>query len=154
MMWQAVADILRKRGVSVSMEAKVDKVCWSKNTIEALEFTQNGNCLHASGTDFLSSMPMKDLIQKFTPECAGEVQSAAEKLKYRDFITVVLIINKRDVFPDNWIYIHDPDIKLGRIQNFKNWSPFYGARIRKKPVWVWSISVLKETGCGICRIRN
>lgn len=124
MMWQAVADILRKRGVSVSMEAKVDKVCWSKNTIEALEFTQNGNCLHASGTDFLSSMPMKDLIQKFTPEAPGEVQSAAEKLKYRDFITVVLIINKRDVFPDNWIYIHDPDIKLGRIQNFKNWSPF------------------------------
>jgi hypothetical protein len=53
-----------------------------------------------------------------------EVLKAANDLKYRDFITVALIVNKRDVFPDNWIYIHDPDVKLGRIQNFKNWSPY------------------------------
>lgn len=124
MMWQAVADALRKRGVSVFLGAKVDKICWSTSAVEALEFTQNGNCLHATGTDFLSSMPMKDLIQKFTPEVPGEVQRAAEKLKYRDFTMVALIINKRDVFPDNWIYIHDPGIRLGRIQNFKNWSHF------------------------------
>ncbi len=53
-----------------------------------------------------------------------EVQEAANGLKYRDFVTVALIINKRDVFPDNWIYIHEPDVKLGRIQNYKNWSPY------------------------------
>jgi protoporphyrinogen oxidase len=44
-------------------------------------------------------------------------------LKYRDFITVALIVKQRDVFPDNWIYVHDPSVKVGRIQNFKNWSP-------------------------------
>ncbi len=124
MMWQAVAGALRKRGVNVSMGATVNKIYWNENTIEALEFTQNGNCLRASETDFLSSMPIKDLIQKITPEAPAEVRRAAEKLKYRDFITVALIINKRDVFPDNWLYIHDPGIRLGRIQNFKNWSPF------------------------------
>jgi protoporphyrinogen oxidase len=124
MMWQAVAGILREKGVRVSMNAKVDKICWSKDTIDALEFTQNGTCLSAVGTDFLSSMPMKDLIQTLSPEAPVEVQRAAERLKYRDFITVALIINKRDVFPDNWLYINDPRIRLGRIQNFKNWSPF------------------------------
>jgi hypothetical protein len=51
------------------------------------------------------------------------VLRAAEKLKYRDFLTVCLIVNKAELFPDNWIYVHDPDVKLGRIQNFKNWSP-------------------------------
>jgi len=44
-------------------------------------------------------------------------------LKYRDFLTVALIVRRNDIFPDNWIYIHDPSVKVGRIQNFKNWSP-------------------------------
>ncbi len=48
---------------------------------------------------------------------------AAESLKYRDFLTVVLIVDRPQTFPDNWIYIHEPSVKLGRIQNFKNWSP-------------------------------
>ena len=48
---------------------------------------------------------------------------AAESLKYRDFLTVVLIVDRPHTFPDNWIYIHEPQVKLGRIQNFKNWSP-------------------------------
>ena len=49
--------------------------------------------------------------------------TAAEQLKYRDFLTVCLIVNQSDLFPDNWIYVHDPSVKVGRIQNFKNWSP-------------------------------
>ncbi|MGH7791549.1 MAG: hypothetical protein ACREOB_04465, partial [Thermodesulfobacteriota bacterium] len=76
------------------------------------------------GSHFISSMPIRDLINKFEPAVPEEVLKAAMKLNYRDFLTVVLIVNKRDVFPDNWIYIHDPDVKVGRIQNFKNWSPY------------------------------
>src|SRR5207248_1180279 len=72
---------------------------------------------------FVSSMPIKELIQRFDPPAPAEVLKAAEGLKYRDFLTVALVVNKPDLFPDNWIYIHDPDVKLGRIQNFKNWSP-------------------------------
>ena len=48
---------------------------------------------------------------------------AAESLRYRDFLLVGLIINRKDVCPDNWIYVHDPEVRVGRIQNFKNWSP-------------------------------
>ena len=49
---------------------------------------------------------------------------AANDLRYRDFLTVALIIKRTSLFPDTWIYIHDPEVKVGRIQNFKNWSPF------------------------------
>jgi protoporphyrinogen oxidase len=75
------------------------------------------------GTDFVSSMPIRELIQRFDPPAPADVINAANRLKYRDFLTVALVINKPDLFPDNWIYIHDPDVKLGRLQNFKNWSP-------------------------------
>ena len=67
-------------------------------------------------------MPIRELIQKLEPRPQEEVVNAAARLNYRDFITVSLIINKPDVFPDNWIYIHEPGVKLGRVQNFKNWS--------------------------------
>jgi protoporphyrinogen oxidase len=68
-------------------------------------------------------MPIRELIQKLSPEAPGEVLQSANALKYRDFLTVALVIDHRDLFRDNWIYIHDPDVRVGRIQNFKNWSP-------------------------------
>jgi protoporphyrinogen oxidase len=52
------------------------------------------------------------------------VLAAANALKYRDFLTIVLVIDRPDMFPDNWIYVHAPEVKMGRIQNFKNWSPY------------------------------
>jgi protoporphyrinogen oxidase len=51
------------------------------------------------------------------------VLAAAGRLRYRDFLTVVLIVDQAEVFPDNWIYIHSPEVRVGRMQNFKNWSP-------------------------------
>ncbi len=88
-----------------------------------MEIVTRGRKEMMRGTDFISSMPMRELIQKFEPAVPDEVLRAAEKLSYRDFLTVALIINKPDLFQDNWIYIHDSEVKVGRIQNFKNWSP-------------------------------
>ena len=68
-------------------------------------------------------MPVRDLIRAMDPPAPPEVIAAAESLKYRDFLTVVLIVDRPETFPDNWIYIHEPDVRVGRIQNFKNWSP-------------------------------
>ena len=68
-------------------------------------------------------MPMRELIAKLDPPAPAAVAAAANRLNYRDFITVALVIDAPDLFPDNWIYVHDPQVKLGRIQNFKNWSP-------------------------------
>ena len=75
------------------------------------------------GEHFLSTLPIKDLIRSMNPAAPDDVIRAAGSLKYRDFLTVVLIDDRPDTFPDNWIYIHEPQVKLGRIQNFKNWSP-------------------------------
>ena len=68
-------------------------------------------------------MPLRNLVHAMSPAAPAEVKAAADRLKYRDFITVALIIDSPDLFPDNWIYVHDEKVKLGRIQNFKNWSP-------------------------------
>lgn len=56
------------------------------------------------------------------PPLEAEVRKAAEQLSYRDFIVVALIVNRTELFPDNWIYVHDPEVKVGRIENFNNWT--------------------------------
>jgi protoporphyrinogen oxidase len=75
------------------------------------------------GDAFISSMPISELIHKLDPTPPPQVVAAANGLSYRDFISVVLIVMQPDLFPDNWIYIHSPEVKVGRVQNFKNWSP-------------------------------
>ena len=90
--------------------------------IESVVVGCNGHKETIQGTHFISSMPVTEFIKKLDPPAPPAVLKAAEKLKYRDFLTVCLIVNKPDLFPDNWIYIHDPEVKVGRIQNFKNWS--------------------------------
>jgi protoporphyrinogen oxidase len=124
MMWQAVADKIKKNGSQVLMGAKVEGIRWSQDRVAALEVMRNGEIEIIHGTDFISSMPIREAIQKFKPAVPKKVLDAANDLKYRDFLTIALIINKPDIFPDNWIYIHDSSVNVGRIQNFKNWSPY------------------------------
>jgi protoporphyrinogen oxidase len=76
-----------------------------------------------AGDVYLNSMPVSELVLKLDPPAPPEVRAAAAGLTYRDFLSVVLIIKQPNLFPDNWIYIHDPAVRVGRIQNFKNWSP-------------------------------
>jgi len=124
MMWEAFADIVNNNGGQVRLNSNVEKIYWKNNKLESVEVKCAGQLEFIEGTDFISSMPIRELIQSLEPVAPEEILNAAEKLNYRDFITVVLIINKREVFPDNWIYIHDPDVKVGRLQNYKNWSPY------------------------------
>ncbi|MDR4509372.1 MAG: NAD(P)/FAD-dependent oxidoreductase [Candidatus Brocadiaceae bacterium] len=124
MMWDTVAESARKNGSQIYREADVEGILWDKNKVQSVEARINGKHMLFQGTDFISSMPIRELIQKFRPTVPAEVLNAANNLKYRDFLTIALIVNKRDVFPDNWIYIHDQGVRLGRIQNFKNWSPY------------------------------
>jgi len=71
----------------------------------------------------ISSAPLRELIRGLAPAVPRRVLEAAERLKYRDFLTVMLIAKATDAFSDNWIYIHDPSVRVGRIQNFRSWSP-------------------------------
>lgn len=122
-MWETVAEVIQEKGSSLKMRSGVEKILWRNDKVTALEIESDGEIETVSGTDFISSMPMQELIRKMEPPAPIAVREAAEKLGYRDFLTVSLIINKADLFQDNWIYIHDEDVKVGRIQNFKNWSP-------------------------------
>ena len=75
------------------------------------------------GSHFISTMPIREMIERLEPAPPEKMLRAAEDFHYRDFLTVALIVNRKNLFPDNWIYVHDPAVKLGRIQNYNNWSP-------------------------------
>jgi protoporphyrinogen oxidase len=124
MMWERVADILEQRGVEIHMRHNVTKVHLAEGKVTAITaIGPDGKEVRVAGGHFVSSMPIKGLVAAMEPAPPQSVADASHQLRYRDFLTVGLIVNKRDVFQDNWIYIHSPNVKVGRIQNFKNWSP-------------------------------
>lgn len=120
MMWQRFRELVEARGSRVIFEAPVEKIFWEPGRVKAI---QAGGRLY-EGDHFISSMPIRELIQALDPEPPENVRKAADDFHYRDFLTVVLIIRQKELFPDNWIYVHDPNVKVGRIQNYKNWSPW------------------------------
>ncbi len=124
MMWETVAGEVSRGMCQLYTETKVDKIIWSENKVSAVAYTDAGHTHLLAGTHFISSMPVRELIEKLDPRPPSDVIDAAAKLNYRDFITVALIVDVKNLFSDNWIYIHDPDVKVGRVQNFKNWSPY------------------------------
>ncbi len=119
MMWEKAQELVEGMGSRVLMEQPVSRVLWSADKIDAVEA---GGQIY-SGEHFISSMAIRELIESFEPAPPENVIVAARKLKYRDFLTVALMVRGESLFPDNWIYIHEPGVKLGRLQNFKNWSP-------------------------------
>ena len=123
MMWERVEELVNEEGGRVQRDAEVVRLNRGDGRIESVEIVSGGKTSTVSGTHFISSMPIRELIQKLSPAAPDDVVEAANSLNYRDFLTVALIINQPESFEDNWIYIHDPDVKVGRIQNFKNWSP-------------------------------
>ncbi len=123
MMWETVAEIIQSKGSEIKFKSDVEKILRQEGKVTALEINREGKKELVAGTDFISSMPIQELVRKMEPNVPDEVRVAADILAYRDFLTVSLIINQADLFEDNWIYIHDASVKVGRIQNFKNWSP-------------------------------
>ncbi len=121
MMWNAVKDEIERRDGVVRLNCDVVGFNRTGSRIDSVVISCNGREEAIPGTDFISSMPVTEFIKKLDPP--PEVLRAAEKLKYRDFLTVCLIVKQPNLFPDNWIYVHDPNVRVGRIQNFKNWSP-------------------------------
>jgi protoporphyrinogen oxidase len=98
--------------------------------VDKLEFEDDRVVrVHAAGRIFepsavISSLPLRNTVGMSDPHPRGEVIAAARGLRYRDFLTVALVLDGEDLFPDNWIYIHDPRVIVGRIQNFRSWSPW------------------------------
>jgi protoporphyrinogen oxidase len=123
MMWEKFEKEISRRGGTIELRTPVRRLLHEHGRIVAVEIERGGRVERVPASAVLSTMPLRNLVHAMSPAAPPEVKAAADRLKYRDFITVALIIDSPDVFPDNWIYVHDEKVKLGRVQNFKNWSP-------------------------------
>jgi protoporphyrinogen oxidase len=123
-MWERVADISAAKGHPVLLGRSVARINHAGGLVRSVTTSDDRGATEThEGTDFISSIPIRELVAKLDPPAPERVRRAADRLGYRDFISIALMIDRADVFPDNWIYIHDPGVRVGRIQNFKNWSP-------------------------------
>jgi protoporphyrinogen oxidase len=125
MMWEHVAGRLGELGYPVRMNQEVTTLHHDGTRITAISARQpDGSETTEEGAQFISTMPIRELVNALQPAAPKHVIDAANSLSYRDFLTVGLILKSEDPFPDNWIYIHSPEVKVGRVQNFKAWSPY------------------------------
>ncbi|MCE5315378.1 MAG: NAD(P)/FAD-dependent oxidoreductase [Armatimonadota bacterium] len=122
-LWQACADAVVERGWTLVKNTSVKSVIVENGHVTGLRATQpDGTDIDIACSHVFSSMPLRELVCGIDG-VPDDVAAAARSLKYRDFLTVSLVLDAESLFPDNWIYIHSPEVNLGRIQNFKNWSP-------------------------------
>jgi protoporphyrinogen oxidase len=147
-MWERVAQIITEKGGTIIMNSEVSGIEYSGNTIKAITYTDLSSGINksVSGDYFFSTMPVKELINAMGESVPRQVKEISEGLQYRDFITVGLLLNKLKIknetrittlnglVPDNWIYIQERDVKVGRLQIFNNWSPYMVSDIEK--VWL------------------
>ena len=125
MMWEECARKTQALGGNIEMGCKVVGCEYDDATSTwTLRYKdQAGNVHTLESEHVISSAPMRELVNGIKPSVSDAAKHAANSLKYRDFLTVMLILKNRDAFEDNWIYIHDPKVQVGRIQNFRSWSP-------------------------------
>ena len=123
MMWEALAARCRAQGAGIELESRVSRILHDGTRVYAVEVEGPQGRLREPAARVISTMALGDLVLALSPAPPPEVLAAAKRLRYRDFLMVSLIIDQAEIFPDNWIYIHDSAVRVGRIQNFKNWSP-------------------------------
>lgn len=125
MMWETCTEKVRKQGGEVELMAYVEKVSWTAGSgATAVTVTTGDGSREIAADHVISSTPISALVLAMDPPASAEAIEAAKDLRYRDFLTVALVVPEEHGFPDNWIYIHTPGVKVGRIQNFGSWSPY------------------------------
>jgi protoporphyrinogen oxidase len=122
-MWSRAREMIERGGGRVELKTRVDRIRHKDGLALAVVASSGQGQRDVTGDHVISSLPLKDLVLSLDPPAPDRVRAAAAGLRYRDFFTVGLILRKEKIFPDNWIYIHSPEVRVGRIQNFKNWSP-------------------------------
>jgi protoporphyrinogen oxidase len=136
--WEEVVRLIKEKGGEIHLNHKVIALKKENNQIAEVTIKNENTAesINTKGDYFFSTMPVKDLIQAMDGDAPQEVQEIAQELMYRDFITVGLLLKKlkiknktkiktiNNIVPDNWIYIQEEDVKIGRLQIFNNWSPY------------------------------
>lgn len=137
-MWEEVARIIKEKGGEIHTSSKVIGINYDGEKVSSLKIKneKTGEEKNIEGDYFFSTLAIKDLINSFSGGIPSNVKAVSDGLQYRDFITVGLLLKKlkiknetttktvNDVVPDNWIYIQERDVKIGRLQIFNNWSPY------------------------------
>ncbi|MGO9917420.1 MAG: NAD(P)/FAD-dependent oxidoreductase [Isosphaeraceae bacterium] len=123
MMWEAFRHEIEGHGGVVKMGCDVVEIAVESDRVVGVHVRTDGKVEFIPADHVISSMPVTEFIKRITPAVPEPTARAASQLKYRDFLTVCLIVDRAELFADNWIYIHEPEVMVGRIQNFKNWSP-------------------------------
>jgi len=117
-MWEAMAARVADLGGELLLDSPVERIELDGDGVAAVVA---GGCRHEARA-VISSLPLPTTVALASPCAPAHVGRAAEGLRFRDFLTVALIVDGDDLFPDNWIYVHDPDVQVGRIQNYRSWS--------------------------------
>jgi len=121
-MWETAAAKIQEMGSEVLLRHEVTNLEHRDGRITAVRVRTPNGTRRIEGDHFITTMPLRNLARALDPLPPPVIREAGEGLNYRDFLTVALVIDSDNVFPDNWIYIHTPGVKVGRIQNFNNWS--------------------------------
>jgi protoporphyrinogen oxidase len=121
-MWERCTDKIRAMGNEVLLEHNVEGLLCSEGRVRGVRVSNADGVRDVPCDHVVSSMPLRHLVQSLEPAPPEPVRAAADGLAYRDFLTVALILDQTDLFPDNWIYVHTPGVTVGRVQNFNNWS--------------------------------
>jgi protoporphyrinogen oxidase len=120
-MWDAMTAAIREQDGEVRLEERVEGLEIVDGRV--VQVTTGGETFDDPAA-VISSLPLREVVEMASPPAPQEVLDAARGLRYRDFLTVALVVDGEDLFPDNWIYIHEPGVRVGRIQNFRSWSPW------------------------------
>jgi hypothetical protein len=124
MMWERCANTLAERGTPTRLDCELVGIAHRDGRVAEITVRDGGGGLERLAVEHLiCSLPLGRAVELLDPPPPAEVLAAARGLRHRDFLTVVLIVDEPELFPDNWIYVHAPEVRVGRIQNFKNWSP-------------------------------
>jgi protoporphyrinogen oxidase len=122
MMWQRFQQAIEAGGGQVRLNARAVGIKHDNGSVAAVTYGDGDDIVEIPVGHLISSMPITKLVALLEPKPPAQVLEAAAKLCYRAFLIVVLIVDRQHLFPDQWIYVHSPDVQVGRIQNFKNWS--------------------------------
>jgi protoporphyrinogen oxidase len=121
-MWEAFAERIRAAGLPVNLKSCVTAVRHTGGHVESVVVESGDREVEVPVEAVLSSIPLSELVLRLDPPAPKEVREAAGRLRYRELCLVALIIDEPLPFPDNWIYLHDPGTRAGRVQNFGAWS--------------------------------
>jgi protoporphyrinogen oxidase len=125
MMWERCRELVEAAGTKVLMETPVTRLCHEGGRVVSVVAETDGVTTRYPADHVISSMPFSHLLRAMDPPVPPEVQRAADDLHFRDFLSVALVVPGDKVpWTDNWIYIHAPEVKTMRVQNFGSWSPF------------------------------